>query len=102
MAGKKRPQSELLTWLRGQFDSHEKDRKVASREQRYASAAESQAMASAYAFTILHVERNAQRMLDTLERVVPPPDTCAYPTGCPRKRVPGLSMCKKHQPYPAR
>lgn len=28
--------------------------------------------------------------------------TCAYPTGCTRKRVPGLSMCKKHQPYPAR
>ena len=62
MASKRRPQSELLTWLRGQFDSHEKQRKVAAREQRYADAAECEAMASAYAFTLLHVEREARRV----------------------------------------
>lgn len=27
---------------------------------------------------------------------------CAYPTGCNRKRLVGLSMCRRHQPYPAR
>lgn len=27
---------------------------------------------------------------------------CAYPTGCNRKRLRGLSMCPRHQPYPAR
>ena len=29
-------------------------------------------------------------------------NTCAYPTGCTRKRLPGLTMCRRHQPYPAR
>ena len=27
--------------------------------------------------------------------------TCAFPTGCPRKPLRGLSMCRRHQPYPA-
>jgi hypothetical protein len=31
-----------------------------------------------------------------------PTDRCAFPTGCTKKRLPGLSMCRKHQPYPAR
>ena len=29
-------------------------------------------------------------------------DRCTYPTGCSRKRLPGLMMCRNHQPYPAR
>jgi hypothetical protein len=61
MPGKTRPKSELLTWLRGQYASHEKGRKAAAREKRYNDAVEHQAMASAYAFTILHVEREAAR-----------------------------------------
>ena len=27
---------------------------------------------------------------------------CAYPTGCAKKRMRGLSMCRTHQPFPAR
>ncbi len=31
-----------------------------------------------------------------------PDTTCTYPTGCTRKRLPRLTMCRGHQPYPAR
>ena len=54
----KQPQSELLTWLRTQYALHEKSAKVSARGKLYAQAAEDQAMASAYAFTILHMERS--------------------------------------------
>jgi hypothetical protein len=70
MARKLKPKSELLTWLRGQYASHEKERKAAAREKRYAQAVEHQAMASAYAFTILKIERDAQRVIDTLDHIV--------------------------------
>lgn len=54
-----------------------------------------------------HTEDDATNVTDrdtgVAEPLPPKPaDECAYPTGCTRKRLPGLTMCRRHQPYPAR
>jgi len=49
---------ELLSWLRRQYRSTEKSKRIAIKRRNYGEALYLEGIAAAYAFTIIHVERS--------------------------------------------
>jgi hypothetical protein len=65
---------------------------------------EEHAVVYALGCVLQDLEQRVLRQLRNAEVIQEPrplTDTCTYPKGCTRKRLPGLMMCKRHQPFPA-